>query len=155
MKVKLKDVIDHMGVEFEEYMPYICRRTGQLVVTSSRNLRDAEEMEEEEIAALPEDRREEMELAYDLVFNFEHYEKLPSSYDVNEYGMMEDFCYSLPEGRTRDALLDAIDGKGAFRRFKNKIHDFDVVNQWYQFQNECYKQKAIEWCRDVDLEYEE
>ena len=46
---------------------------------------------------------------------------LPRQYDMNEYRMMEEFIYDLPAGRAQDALDVAIRGKGAFRRFKDRL----------------------------------
>lgn len=45
---------------------------------------------------------------------------------MNEYRMMEEFIYDLPAGRAQDALDAAIRGKGAFRRFKDRLYDFDL-----------------------------
>ncbi len=44
---------------------------------------------------------------------------LPTSFDINEYSIMEDFVYSLQESK-RDRLARAISGRGAFRRFMQK-----------------------------------
>ncbi|MFP5108963.1 hypothetical protein ACSU6B_19670 [Neobacillus sp. C211] len=47
---------------------------------------------------------------------------------------MEDYCLTISDQVKRDALLKAIKGKGAFRRFKDKIIDFDIEEQWYSFR---------------------
>ncbi len=58
-----------------------------------------------------------MKLAYDIVESFDKYASLPTSFDIHEYDMMERFCYSLSDQKKQDILLNAIRGKGAFRRF--------------------------------------
>jgi len=67
--------------------------------------------------------------------------------------MMEDFCYELKNQRHKDTLLDAIRGKGAFRRFKDKVHYLGIEEEWYSFRDGRYKQTAIEWCNNHDVRY--
>ena len=44
-------------------------------------------------------------------------------------------------------------GKGAFRRFKDYCFDVNIIQDWYKFKEERYKQIAIEWCEQNDLKY--
>lgn len=68
--------------------------------------------------------------------------------------MMERFCYSIKNERKMGALLEAINGRGAFRRFKDKVISLGLDDQWYQYRDECYKQFAMDWCNAIGLEYE-
>ena len=43
----------------------------------------------------------------------EEYIPLPGQYEINEYRIMEEFIYDLPEGRNQDTLERTIQGKGA------------------------------------------
>jgi len=47
----------------------------------------------------------------------------------------------------------AIQGSGAFRRFKDAIHTFDVAEEWYKYRAERFKAIAVDWCHDYDLEF--
>jgi len=78
---------------------------------------------------------------------------LPSKFAVNEYSLMENFIWSLPEGRMQDSLESAIRGKGAFRRFKDAVYRFGIEQQWYDFEAEKYREIAIEWCENKGFEY--
>ncbi|MCD8021312.1 MAG: UPF0158 family protein [Clostridiales bacterium] len=51
--------------------------------------------------------------------------------------------------------MNAIRGRGAFRRFKDGIYYHGIEQQWYDYQADAYKQIAVRWCRDEGLEYEE
>ena len=44
---------------------------------------------------------------------------------------MEDFCLKIIDQQKQNNLLNAIKGKGAFRRFKDKINDFELETEWY------------------------
>jgi hypothetical protein len=77
---------------------------------------------------------------------------LPSQYDIHEYRIMERFCYSQTDSRTRELLLLAIQGKGAFRRFKDTAARIEVIEEWYEFRKKEFEDIAREWCRDNGVE---
>lgn len=85
----------------------------------------------------------------------EDYIPLPGQYDIYEYRMMEDFIYELPGGSAQDALEAAIRGKGAFRRFKDRLYDFNLQEQWYKYRDACYERVARDWCERFGIEIEE
>ena len=96
------------------------------------------------------------ELIEDIEEGFiEDYIPLPRQYDMNEYRMMEEFIYDLPAGRAQNALDAAIRGKGAFRRFKDRLYDFDLQEKWYKYRDDCYEQIARDWCERFGIEIEE
>ncbi|GAA0603608.1 hypothetical protein GCM10009001_20800 [Virgibacillus siamensis] len=95
-----------------------------------------------------------MKRAYDVVDGFgDMYVELPSEFDIHEYSMIEDFCYSLKDSQERDTLLRVIRGKGAFRRFKDTIIDFGLRQRWFDYRDECYKEIARQFCEDHGVEY--
>jgi hypothetical protein len=51
------------------------------------------------------------------------------------------------------SLLRAIQGKGAFRRFKDRMHEdyLDLLPAWHAFQSSRAKRRAIEWLVDNSL----
>lgn len=85
----------------------------------------------------------------------EDYIPLPGQYDIHEYRMMENFIYELPGGRAQDALEAAIRGKGAFRRFKDRLYDFNLQEKWYKYREVCYERVARDWCERFGIEIEE
>ncbi len=84
---------------------------------------------------------------------YDEYLELPSKYDIDEYNMMEDFIETIDDDRLYNQLYIAINGSGAFRRFKDTCINFDVIDDWYKFRDEKYKELAIEWCNDNNIEY--
>lgn len=80
---------------------------------------------------------------------------LPSEFDINEYNMMEEFCFSVQDSKSQEALLRAIRGKGAFRRFKDKVFNVGLEQDWYDYRDKCYRQIVIDFCEQNDLEYAE
>ncbi len=81
--------------------------------------------------------------------------RFPTKYDIHEYSIMEDFVYSLPSDAAHQELINAIFGRGAFRRFKNGIRYHRLEQQWYDYRDQAYREIAIRWCQDQELEYTE
>lgn len=78
---------------------------------------------------------------------------LPDQREINEYGMMEDFIDDLPDGGKKYTLAMSINGRGAFRRFKDTVRHYGLEEQWYAFREKCYARVARRWCEDNDVEY--
>lgn len=136
MKVKLSEIIDAIEMTDQESEYFLDKQTGEVVWVSEMAM-----------------EREEQEEAYETLDEHGFY-RLPTSFDINEYSIMEDFVYSLPESQ-RERLAGAICGRGAFRRFKGGIRQMGIEEQWYEYQGDAYKRMAIKWCEENEIEYEE
>ncbi len=80
--------------------------------------------------------------------------ELPTKYDIDEYEMMEEFIETIDDVRLYNQLQIAISGKGAFRRFKDTCINFEIIDDWYKFRDERYKEIAIDWCDKNKIEFE-
>lgn len=125
-------------------------KTGEIVSVTSDDLGAAED--EEPFNHLPDWQQECRKVAYDVSENFDNYEELPTKYEINEYEIMEDFCFTVNQ-RVQNKLLMAIKRKGAFRRFKDTLIDLGIEEQWYSYRNERFKQIAVRWCRAHDINF--
>ncbi len=136
MKVKLSDIIDaiEMMDQYSEY--FLDKETGKVEWVSDMAM-----------------TQEEQEEVYDRLDEHGFY-RLPTSFDIRDYDIMEDFIDTL-SGSSHDRLASAIQGKGAFRRFKDAVIRLGIDKQWYDFQADAYKRKAARWCEDNEIEYEE
>ena len=66
---------------------------------------------------LEDDGEDNSELIEEIEDSFiEEYISLPGQYEINEYRIMGEFIYDLPEGRNQDTLERVIQGRGAFWR---------------------------------------
>lgn len=135
MKVKLSDIIDaiEMTDQYSEY--FLDKETGKVEWVSDMAM-----------------TQEEQEEVYDRLDEHGFY-RLPTSFDIHDYDIMEEFVYTL-SGSARDKLASAIQGKGAFRRFKDTVIRLGIDQEWYDFQSAEYKRKAARWCEDNGIEYE-
>jgi hypothetical protein len=69
------------------------------------------------------------------------------------YQDMEDFITTVEDQTLQKLLWVAIDGKGAFRRFKNVLYDHpEVRERWFVFEDARMRQRVLEWLDDEGIE---
>ncbi|EIJ78019.1 hypothetical protein PB1_10654 [Bacillus methanolicus PB1] len=93
-------------MQFEGNNTYLNRKTGEIISVSQDDLRAAEN--DDPFEHLPEWHQEAMKVAIDVIENYEDYKRLPTKYDINEYDMMADFCFTINDERNKKLLFNAI-----------------------------------------------
>jgi len=69
--------------------------------------------------------------------------------------MMVEFAESVVDPRANELLCVALEGKGAFRRFKSVLRRVGIEDEWYAFKHKALVNLAKEWCERNGLEYAE
>ncbi len=68
------------------------------------------------------------------------------------YRDMVDFANLVGDARARDLLVRALEGRGAFHRFKDTLFDFSLLREaWFAFHDRRMQRRAIEWLADQGL----
>ena len=69
------------------------------------------------------------------------------------YQDMASFTETISGEQARQRLARAIQGKGAFRRFKNELQDRypDLLPAWYAFRDARARHRAVRWLADHEL----
>lgn len=120
--VSLKDVVDTMDIVSDEMASFLNTKTGELVTLTDEIMSMAED-EDDNIDDFPQWEQEMVTKAKE-VQNTDDYLQLPA----------EDFCYSVEHDKIKRDLLYAIDGRGAFRRFKETIRFHGIEKDWYRLR---------------------
>ena len=151
MRVKLNEVVEALESAMEEHAHYLDKRTGEIILLTSEDLQAAEE--DDLISEYPDWQRESILKAREVLHDSEHFIELPDQFDVHEYRIMEDFCLAFEDREVGDELRRLIKGGGAFRRFKNAIHEMGVDQAWYEFKRSELEKIAIEWLDENEIPY--
>jgi hypothetical protein len=70
-----------------------------------------------------------------------------------QYRWMERFVATVDEPDLRQKLMGAIDGKGAFRRFKDVLMHYPVDRErWFAFRSERLRVSMLSWLEANDIE---
>jgi hypothetical protein len=69
------------------------------------------------------------------------------------YHDMEAFIETVQGKRLQDRLSEAINGRGAFRRFKDALLSVpDERERWFAFKGAVLRQRAKEWLESLEIE---
>lgn len=131
---------------------YLHRTTGEVFVAFVELLRliaDGEEIEGTDY----EDADEAERAKHRSIVELEDWIPLPTCFDLDEYETMVDFARGRPEHQA-DRLLDQLNGKGAFRRFKDAVHRLGIQDDWHAFRDEAIRQYAVHWLEAHDIPYQ-
>lgn len=79
----------------------------------------------------------------------------PRQRELNEYSIMVNFAKTTANPCTNELLCVALEGRGAFRRFKDTLHRVGLVDKWYTFKHSAFVEIAKEWCEENGIEYVE
>jgi len=129
--VSCRAVADEVDLLLDDsWKAYINRRTGELFTVSPD---DALAAEGDDDLGLPDWQREGLPKVREVLGSGD-WLRLPSKFDIHEYNIMRQFCDEVDDGERREALQDAIRGRGAFRRFKDLAHRYGIEQQGHDFR---------------------
>ena len=143
--LKISKMVEDMDLQIEEYMTAVNVQTSEMVYIDLEEARALEDMEEGELS------KDQM-LLLDIYYG-DGYVRIPSEHEIHEYNMMSNFVFSIDNDMINQRLSQAISGRGAFRRFKDTAIQLDVIDEWYKFRDDAYKEIAIEFCKENNIEY--
>ena len=154
-KAKLSDIVGAVETHFDEMTSYLDRQTGRVVAFQDEEIRAAED--DEDPSDFPEWQQDQIRLAKEFLAaeGTGRFVSFPDQFEISEWDMMRDFAQDLDDEGHAEALLRAIQGKGAFRYFKDRVHELGLAEKWYAFRNDQYRRIALDWCRDNNVEVDE
>jgi hypothetical protein len=151
--VKLDDLIGEIELQMDETFTYINTLTGEVITLLREEIRAAED--EAPLENFPDWQRENIEQAINIIEDEnETYLDFTLRNEYDEYELVEEFIGKISEAEVREELFGAIQGKGAFRRFKDAIREYDIEKQWYDFKGTRLKELVIDWCKEKGLPIE-
>jgi len=152
--VSLKEIVDRLDFFMDGWNHYLNKKTGDIVEIQMEYLSIAEESEDDDDFSEYEDwEQDAIREAVDVVENWGDYVELPDREEVNEYRIMENFCYSQEDDKLRNKLCHSIDGKGAFRRFRDVIIKHGIEKEWDSYKYETLCEIVCEWCEFHEIDY--
>jgi hypothetical protein len=85
--------------------------------------------------------------------NAANFIKIEPASSREQYRWMEKFVSALPDAALRERLIIAIDGKGAFRRFKDVLLNYPTERErWFTYRGELLHYHIQGWLTQLQLE---
>lgn len=156
-KVNIQKIVDELQMRFMDSTVYYNKITGETLNVQDDDFRIVEDDDfENNIQNYPEWQREHLKEVYDLLYNdVDNYIALPNNFEIKDSDIMEEFIETVSNNNKRIQLENCMWQKGMYRKFKDKLIEIGLENEYYKFYDEKLKEIAIEWCNDNKLEYKE
>ena len=135
LKIVLDELYDAMENNSYEVEYYLDLETGEILFVS-------EGMDDEETGKLKNQIEEELN----------RYELIPKAESYEGYRDMQAFIATVEDDHLSELLEVAINGKGAFRRFKDVLLNYpEERERWFKFKDDRMEERALEWLDDIDV----
>jgi hypothetical protein len=147
-RVHLSEIVGGMEMQSDDMTSYLHRLTGRVLTVSEEAFHAVEDDDDEGIEP------DELADARGILERGDEYLALPDRVEIDEYRMMERFAAGCEDAAAREAALNALRGAGAFRRFKDTIHQLDLAPAWYAYRDSAYAEAARAWCEANGIEHD-
>lgn len=156
-KVNIQKIVDELQMRFIDTTVYYNKITGEILNIQDDDFRIVEDDDfEKNIENYPEWQRKHLKEVYHLLYNdMDNYIALPGYFEIKDSDIMKEFINTISNNNKRIQLENCMWQKGMYRKFKDKLIEIGLENEYYKFYDEKLKEIAIEWCKENNLEYEE
>ncbi len=170
LKIDLNELSLAFDSGLEEASYYLDRETGALLLITdeSRHLLEKlwDQLALEEEASLetvltaiqdldiPDWQKQEMcdVASVEMDFDGSRYLPVPPQDSREGYRDMEAFIETVTDEHVAELLEVAIDGPGAFRRFKDVLARYPQERErWFRFKEERLRQRVLDWLADKGI----
>ena len=152
--VSLKPVAEELEALPDGWTAYIHRETGELYSFSDEEAAQAEGEDEEDEDERADWEKESIAKARE-VLDSEAWIALPGKFEINEWEIMRDFAQSQTDREAVENLLRVIHGRGAFRYFKDKVNQFGLGDEWFEFKERALERIAREALEEAGIPFTE
>lgn len=130
---ELTDAFDNCRIGYEYYLDL---ETAELLIVSD------EFMGTDEVEEIYERMEDEPK----------RYLSIPTGSSREGYQVMVAFAESLEDGNLKDKLWIALNGRGAFRRFKDVLLSYpEKREEWFRFKDERLEKLVREWLEENEI----
>jgi hypothetical protein len=146
LKVDLKELVFEMEMgDNMERSGYLDTETGEIIDMPDEVMRAVDDGKTgEDLAEWDEDLAEVAGKILGDETN--RFLLIPKRESGEGYEVMVSFAGSVEDRNLKEKLAVALDGKGAFRRFRNVLNQHpDELDRWYAFKDESVREEAIQW----------
>jgi len=171
LKVNFEDIQKAMeDVSRDTFDYFLDLETGEVITFSEEILRevetklsvddyediedDIEYIEFDEDPDLPDWMADEVELALEILFGEdERFIRIPKRASSMAYESLFRFIETVEDASLGKELSSALDGKGAFKRFKDVLLAHPKERKrWHGYNAKAMKRAIIEWLRSIRID---
>jgi len=117
------------------------------------DLSEYEAVEFDEVCEMPDWMEDEIELAMNIFLNDKDgYSRIPERDPQKGFAAMKEFADGIENISLQNKLLEVLDGKGAFRNFKDTLEPYPRERKlWYGFNSKAARREIEEWLASIGI----
>ena len=148
---------------------FLDRETGEIIILSEDIIRkaqeilaesydddigDFEEVVVENVPVIPAWMEDEIELALDIfIYEKDRYARIPERHARYGYNTMKAFAETREDETLKQTLLELLDGKNAFRKFKDALGPYPKERKaWYGFNAKTAREEIAAWLQSIGMQ---
>ena len=147
--VSLREVVEALDLQSDELHSCLDPETGEIITFNEEEARLAESGD---WGSAPDWMKQELP-KIKRALEDERMLELPDRAHIDEWRMMADFATEDEHCHCRAELQNAVDGPGAFRRFRDAIQRLGLEEAWRRYRDAGYQRVAREWLEANHLSY--
>jgi len=80
---------------------------------------------------------------------------LPGADMIDQYDMLEGFIETVEDDEIYDQLQLAYQAVDFFESYFEVLADKNLLQSWFKFRDDHYRNVALHWCREKNIGYSE
>ncbi len=153
--VYLNELISEMAIPSEDNYSFYVLDKGIYISISDDAFVAVDEGADKENAHLYRISKEELEIAAAIENDDPNYIGLPGYSIIDPEEMMQCFIETVESDELYDKLHQALLKLDSFASILDALIDNKLLNTWFAFRDEHYRNVALNWCKQNQIEYTE
>jgi len=149
--VHLSDVVERLRTHEHWTTFYFDRKTGEIIPITDTEFHLAEKPFL--VECQPDGKPDVKQIARAVLDGNERYVQMPSSFDIDDYSIMERFCFSVEDERISRALSESLGGFPGRKLFELAINQHGVIEEWHGYLRLELRSIARQWCERNDIDF--
>ena len=105
---------------------------------------------------LTEEDEAALEVTLEILNKRDRYVRIPERNSSHAYGVMKSFALTVYDHSLKEELLNALDGPGAFRRFKDVLlKDKKQRKRWHSYNAREMKKYIKMWLKEIGFDMDD
>jgi hypothetical protein len=149
--VKLSQILERISkpAYWETYC--LNKETGEIILITHSEFFDAEHGKKQDSES--DDEKDVLIAAKAILSGDKRYILIPSNDEIDEYSIMERFCFSVEDDQISLALSDALKFKPVGHYFRKAVIRHGLVEEWESYLTMELRMMAKKWCEKNDIDF--
>jgi hypothetical protein len=132
---------------------YLDTQTGETIILPEGDAWDFDPDSEDDEPDVADWEKDLVPIVSEIRSGSERYQPIPAYTSSEGYRLMERFAATVTDPGLKDRLAIALNGRGAFRRFKDVLYGYAKEQErWFAYHREAMAKEVRAWLEGIGIE---